>query len=104
MLVSDYDYDLPEERIAKFPPKERGATRLLVLNRETGKIIDSFYRNLDEFLNPGDVLILNDTRVMQSRLFCELPDDFSMSMMSDYPTLQIVQRYCLLKFFRLFLS
>lgn len=74
MLVSDYDYDLPEERIAKFPPKERGATRLLVLNRETGKIIDSFYRNLDEFLNPGDVLILNDTRVMQSRLFCELPD------------------------------
>ena len=74
MLVSDYNYDLPEERIAKFPPKERGATRLLVLNRETGKIIDSFYRNLDEFLNPGDVLILNDTRVMQSRLFCELPD------------------------------
>ncbi|MBR2753587.1 S-adenosylmethionine:tRNA ribosyltransferase-isomerase [Candidatus Saccharibacteria bacterium] len=74
MLVSDYNYDLPEERIAKFPPKERGSTRLLVLNRQTGNIIDSFYRNLDEFLNPGDVLILNDTRVMQSRLFCELPD------------------------------
>ena len=74
MLVSDYNYDLPEERIAKFPPKERGTTRLLVLNRKTGEIQDSFYRNLDEFLNPGDVLILNDTRVMQSRLFCELPD------------------------------
>ena len=74
MLVSDYTYDLPEERIAKFPPKERGSTRLLVLNRETGEIQDSYYRNLDEFLNPGDVLILNDTRVMQSRLFCELPD------------------------------
>ena len=74
MLVSDYNYDLPEDRIAKFPPKERGSTRLLVLNRQTGNIIDSFYRNLDEFLNPGDVLILNDTRVMQSRLFCELPD------------------------------
>ena len=74
MLVSDFYYDLPEERIAKFPPKERGSTRLLVLNRKTGAITDSYYKNLDEFLNPGDVLILNDTRVMQSRLFCELPD------------------------------
>ena len=74
MLVSDYNYDLPEERIAKFPPKVRGTTRLLVLNRETGEVKDSHYRDLDEFLNPGDVLILNDTRVMRSRLFCELPD------------------------------
>lgn len=74
MLVSDYNYDLPDERIAKFPPKERGSTRLLVLNRQTGAIQDSFYHNLDDFLNPGDVLILNDTRVMQSRLFCTLPD------------------------------
>lgn len=74
MLVSDYSYELPEERIAKFPPEERGSTRLLVLNRNSGEIQDSHYRDLDEFLNPGDVLILNDTRVMQSRLFCELPD------------------------------
>ena len=74
MLVSDYNYDLPEERIAKFPPKERGTTRLLVLNRETGETQDSRYRDLVDFLNPGDVLILNDTRVMQSRLFCKLPD------------------------------
>lgn len=74
MLVSDYNYDLPEERIAKFPPEERGSTRLLVLSRKTGEIKDSYYRNLDEFLNPGDVLILNDTRVMQSRLFCQLSD------------------------------
>ena len=74
MLVSDYNYDLPEERIAKYPPKERGSTRLLVLDRNTGFIHDSHYRQLDEFLNPGDLLILNDTRVMQSRLFCKLPD------------------------------
>ena len=74
MLVSDYNYDLPDERIAKFPPEERGSTRLLVLDRETGEIKDSHYRDLSDFLNPGDVLILNDTRVMQSRLFCELPD------------------------------
>ena len=74
MLVSDFDYDLPEERIAKFPPEERGASRLLVLKRETGEIVDSRYAELDEFLQEGDVLVLNDTRVMQSRLFCELPD------------------------------
>lgn len=74
MLVSDYNYNLPEERIAKFPPKERGSTRLLVLNRKTGELTDSHYRDLADFLEAGDVLILNDTRVMQSRLFCTLPD------------------------------
>ena len=74
MLVSDFSYNLPEERIAKFPPKERGSTRLLVLNKKTGEIKDSHYKDLADFLNPGDVLILNDTRVMQSRLFCSLPD------------------------------
>ena len=74
MLVSDYTYELPEERIAKFPPTVRGTTRLCVLNRETGEITDSYYRYLDEFLNPGDVIILNDTRVMQSRIFTHLED------------------------------
>ena len=74
MLVSDFNYDLPEERIAKFPPKVRGTTRLLAINRKTGELTDSYYRNLDEFLNPGDVLILNNTKVMHSRLFCHLPD------------------------------
>ena len=74
MLVSDFTYDLPEERIAKFPPKERGTTRLLVLDKNTGEIKDSYYKDLVDFLHPGDLLILNDTRVMQSRLFCTLPD------------------------------
>ncbi|MBR5389621.1 tRNA preQ1(34) S-adenosylmethionine ribosyltransferase-isomerase QueA [Candidatus Saccharibacteria bacterium] len=74
MLVSDFTYDLPEERIAKFPPEVRGTTRLCVLKRDTGEIVDSYYRNLDEFLKVGDVLVLNDTKVMQSRIFCELSD------------------------------
>ena len=74
MLVSDFIYDLPEERIAKFSPKVRGTTRLLVLNRKTGAVQDAHYQDLADFLNPGDLLILNDTRVMQSRLFCTLPD------------------------------
>lgn len=74
MLVSDFNYNLPDERIAKFPPAERGSTRLLVLHRDSGELEDSYYRDLADFLRPGDVLILNDTRVMRSRLFCELPD------------------------------
>ena len=74
MLVSDFNYDLPEERIAKFPPKVRGTTRLLAINRKTGELTDSYYAKLADFLTPGDVLILNDTRVMHSRLFTELPD------------------------------
>ena len=74
MLVSDFDYNLPEERIAKYPPRERGSTRLCVLKRESGEIVDSYYRKLDEYLKMGDVLVLNDTKVMRSRLFCELSD------------------------------
>ena len=74
MLVSDFNYNLPEESIAIRPPKVRGTTNLLVLNRQTGKIIDSKYANLADFLEPGDLLVLNDTRVMRSRVFTELPD------------------------------
>lgn len=74
MLVSDYSYNLPEEKIAIRPPKVRGTTRLLVLNRQTGDITDSKYANLADFLKPGDLIVLNDTRVMRSRVFTELPD------------------------------
>ena len=74
MLVSDYNYNLPEENIAIRPPKVRGTTRLLVLNRQTGDITDSKYANLANFLEPGDLVVLNDTRVMRSRIFTELPD------------------------------
>ena len=74
MLVSDYNYNLPEENIAIRPPKVRGTTRLLVLNRQTGDITDSKYANLADFLQPGDLVVLNDTRVMRSRVFAELSD------------------------------
>jgi len=74
MLVSDYNYDLPEECIAKRPPKVRGTTRLLALNRHTGEITDSHYADLADFLEPGDLIVLNNTRVMRSRVFTELPD------------------------------
>lgn len=74
MLVSDYNYDLPEECIAIHPPKERGTTRLLVLDRKTGKTTDSRYADLADFVESGDLIILNDTRVMRSRVFTKLPD------------------------------
>ncbi|MBQ8157060.1 tRNA preQ1(34) S-adenosylmethionine ribosyltransferase-isomerase QueA [Candidatus Saccharibacteria bacterium] len=74
MLVSDFDYYLPDESIAKHPPKVRGSTRLLVLNRQSGAISDSYYTQLPDLLSPGDLVILNDTRVMRARLFTSLPD------------------------------
>ena len=75
MLVSDFNYDLPEEVIAQHPPKVRGTTRLLALNRKTGEVTDSHYADLDEFLQPGDLIVLNDTKVMRSRVFTERKSD-----------------------------
>lgn len=68
MNVSDYDYSLPEELIAVEPPHERGASRLLVLDRALGAITDSKYRNVADFLQPNDVLILNNSKVIKARL------------------------------------
>lgn len=76
MLVSDYNYNLPDENIAKHPPKVRGTTRLLVLDRKTGNHTDSHYADLADFLEPGDLIILNDTRVMRARVFAELPGGY----------------------------
>ncbi len=69
MRVADFDYLLPDEKIAKYPPLERGSTRLLVLNRYSGLVEHSRYAALDAFLQPGDLLVLNNTRVIRARLF-----------------------------------
>ena len=66
--LTDYDYKLPRELIAQFPPKERGTSRLLILNRNTGEILDRMFSDLSEFLRCGDVLVLNNTRVFNARL------------------------------------
>jgi len=68
MRVSDYTYKLPEERIAQFPPKVRGTSRLLVLDSTTGAIEHRNYRNFVTYLHPGDVVVLNDTKVIKARL------------------------------------
>ena len=69
MLVSDFHFELPPELIAQQPPIVRGTSRLLALNRRTGALQDRSFQDLPELLNPGDLLVLNDTRVLPARLF-----------------------------------
>ena len=68
MKTSDYDYPLPDNLIAYIPPKVRGMSRLLALNKATGELTDRSYGDIAEYLNPGDVLVLNDTKVIKARL------------------------------------
>lgn len=68
MRTTDFDFYLPEELIAQFPTPERSASRLLRLDGRAGTLSDNWFRQLPEFLKPGDLLILNDTRVIKARL------------------------------------
>ncbi|WP_119072568.1 tRNA preQ1(34) S-adenosylmethionine ribosyltransferase-isomerase QueA [Aggregatilinea lenta] len=68
MHLSEFDYNLPPERIAQTPLEPRDASRLLVLHRDTGEIEHRTFRDLAEYLAPGDVLLLNQTRVIPARL------------------------------------
>ncbi len=69
MLVTDFDYDLPEELIAQDPIEPRDASRLMVLNRKTGEIQHKIFHEIGQFLNKGDVLVINDTKVLPARLY-----------------------------------
>jgi len=69
LRVSDFDFHLPEELIAQQPPAVRGASRMLTLDRSSGYIADRHFTDLPELLQPGDLLVLNDSRVLPARLF-----------------------------------
>jgi S-adenosylmethionine:tRNA ribosyltransferase-isomerase len=69
VLICDFHYRLPPELIAQQPLPDRAASRLLVLDRAAGKMQDSFFRKFPEMLQPGDLLVLNDTRVLPARLY-----------------------------------
>ena len=69
MRIEEFDYNLPQELIAQEPLKERDASRMMVLKRNTGEIIHSYFKELPEFLKNGDLLILNNTKVIKARLF-----------------------------------
>jgi S-adenosylmethionine:tRNA ribosyltransferase-isomerase len=66
--LSDFDYDLPESFIAQTPAEPRDSSRLMLLNRHTGDIEHRIFREVIQYLHPGDVLVLNNTRVMPARL------------------------------------
>jgi S-adenosylmethionine:tRNA ribosyltransferase-isomerase len=67
--ISDFHYDLPEDLIAQQPPAERGSSRMLVMDRATGAFHDGLFANLESHLRPGELLVLNDSRVIPARLY-----------------------------------
>lgn len=69
LLKSDYYYDLPEELIAQDPLTDRTSSRLMVLNKETGEIDHKHFYDIIDYLNKGDVLVMNNTRVIPARLY-----------------------------------
>ena len=71
MEVEDFNYDLPEELIAQTPLIKRDESKLLVLDKKTGKYEDKKFYDIIDYLNPGDALVLNDTKVLPARLIGE---------------------------------
>ncbi len=69
MDVKDFDYELPDELIAQDPLKDRSASRLMVLDRKTGTVEHRKFTDILEYLNPGDCLVINNTKVIPARLF-----------------------------------
>lgn len=71
LTTEDFDFDLPEELIAQTPLSDRSSSRLLVVDRETGKFEDKHFYNIIDELAPGDALVMNDTRVLPARIYGE---------------------------------
>jgi len=69
LCVADFAYELPEELIAQQPPTERGTSRMLVVDRATSALHDDLFSNLERHLRRGDLLVLNDSRVIPARLY-----------------------------------
>lgn len=85
MLRTDFTYDLPPELIAQAPLSERSAGRMLVLDRDTGAIADRRVRDLPALLAPGDLLVLNDTRVVAARVFGTKPSGGRVELLLERP-------------------
>ena len=69
MKTSDFYYDLPQELIAQDPLEDRSASRLMVLDKKTGKIQHHIFKEIVNYLNPGDCMVINDTKVIPARLY-----------------------------------
>jgi S-adenosylmethionine:tRNA ribosyltransferase-isomerase len=85
MRLSDFDYQLPAELIAQEPPGDRDASRLLVLHRRSGRIEHRRFSDLPGYLRAGDLLVLNDTKVIPARLFGTFEDGRSVEVLLVRP-------------------
>ena len=74
MTVEDFDYNLPEELIAQTPLKTRSDSRLLILDKNTGEIEHKHFKDIIDYMNPGDTIVVNDTKVIPARLIGEKTD------------------------------
>ena len=74
MKIKDFDFDLPEELIAQTPLEKRDSSKLLVIDRKTHDMVDTHFDHILDELNPGDALVMNNTRVLPARLYGEKPD------------------------------
>ncbi|MCK1160154.1 tRNA preQ1(34) S-adenosylmethionine ribosyltransferase-isomerase QueA [Streptococcus uberis] len=74
MHTNDFDFDLPEELIAQTPLEKRDSSRLLIIDHQTKEMTDSHFDQIVDQLNPGDALVMNNTRVLPARLHGEKPD------------------------------
>ena len=73
MKTSDFDYELPGELIAQQPLADRAASRMMVVDRATGEIRHDSFRNIGRYLRAGDLLVLNDTKVIPARIWAKEP-------------------------------
>ena len=73
MLLSEFDYELPEELIAQTPLKQRDSSRLMVLDRQSGQVNHKHFYDILDYLQPGDCLVMNDSRVLPARLLGRRP-------------------------------
>ena len=74
MNIEDFNYDLPEKLIAQTPIKNRSDSRLLVMDKKSGELKDDIFKNITTYLKKGDVLVLNDTKVLPARIFGKKED------------------------------
>jgi S-adenosylmethionine:tRNA ribosyltransferase-isomerase len=88
VLVRDFNYILPPEQIAQQPLQDRAASRMLVVDRAGGSLQDSWFRSLPNLLLPGDLLVLNDTRVLPARLFARRAGIHAQPISSRNPAAQ----------------
>ena len=74
MLISEFDFELPEDRIAQFPAQKRDESRLMVVHFKSREIEHRMFRDIVEYLNENHVLVINNTKVIKARLFCKRDD------------------------------